>query len=187
LRLYHSLYKIKNMNVYLYQFVIATPILILHIIIGLIILLALFKKDTFLKKHFRRYGMIYGLIIAAASIIGSLGFSEGYAFSPCKLCWVQRIFHYPQLFIFAIGLYYNDLRSWTYSIWLSVVGFIVAGYQVLIQFNPALAKNSVCSIVPAAESCSDILTQSYGYISIPVMSLTFFTCLIILFWYQKRK
>ena len=187
MRLYHSLYKIKNMNVYLYQFVIATPILILHIIIGLIILLALFKKDTFLKKHFRRYGMIYGLIIAAASIIGSLGFSEGYAFSPCKLCWVQRIFHYPQLFIFAIGLYYNDLRSWTYSIWLSVVGFIVAGYQVLIQFNPALAKNSVCSIVPAAESCSDILTQSYGYISIPVMSLTFFTCLIILFWYQKRK
>jgi len=175
------------MNVYLYQFIISTPILILHIVIGLIIILAILRKDAFLKKHFKKNGMVYALVIALASVIGSLGFSEGYAYAPCKLCWVQRIFHYPQVFLFAVALYYKDARVWTYSIWLSIIGFIVAGYQVLIQFNPSLAKNSVCSIVPAAESCSDILTQSYGYISIPVMSLTFFTCLIILFWYQKRK
>jgi len=175
------------MNVYLYQFVVATPILALHIILGLLIILMIIKQDTKITKHFKKHGMLYALIIAAASIIGSLGFSEGYAYAPCKLCWVQRIFHYPQLFIFAIGLYYNDLRAWTYSIWLAVTGFIVAGYQVLIQFNPTLAKNSVCSIVPAAESCSDILTQSYGYISIPVMSLTLFTCLIMLYIYQKKQ
>lgn len=150
-------------------------------------LLAVFKKDGFLKKHFKQYGMVYALIIAVASIIGSLGFSEGYAYPPCKLCWVQRIFHYPQAFLFAIALYYKDARVWNYSIWLSAVGFIVAGYQVLIQFSPSLAASSFCSIVPAAESCSDILTQSYGYISIPVMSLTLFTCLIILYLYQRRK
>jgi disulfide bond formation protein DsbB len=175
------------MNVYLYQYIVATPILIIHIIIGLVIILALLRKDTFLRKHLNNYGMVYAFVAALASVIGSLGFSEGYAYAPCKLCWVQRIFHYPQVFLFAIALYYKDARVWTYSIWLSIIGFIVAGYQVLIQFNPSLAKNSVCSIVPAAESCSDILTQSYGYISIPVMSLTLFSCLIILFWYQKRK
>lgn len=175
------------MNAYLYQFIIATPILILHIIIGLILLLALIKKDTFLKRHFKRYGMVYALVVAIASIVGSLGFSEGYAYAPCKLCWVQRIFHYPQAFLFAIALYYKDARVWTYSIWLSVVGFIVAGYQVLIQFNPTLAESSFCTIVPAAESCSDILIRAYGYISIPVMSLTLFSCLIILFWYQRQK
>lgn len=175
------------MNAYLYQFIIATPILILHIIIGLILLLALIKKDTFLKRHFKRYGMVYALVVAIASIVGSLGFSEGYAYAPCKLCWVQRIFHYPQAFLFAIALYYKDARVWTYSIWLSVVGFIVAGYQVLIQFNPTLAESSFCTIVPAAESCSDILIRAYGYISIPVMSLTLFTCLIILYLYQRKK
>lgn len=175
------------MNAYLYQFIIATPILILHIIIGLILLLALIKKDTFLKRHFKRYSMVYALVVAIASIVGSLGFSEGYAYAPCKLCWVQRIFHYPQAFLFAIALYYKDARVWTYSIWLSVVGFIVAGYQVLIQFNPTLAESSFCTIVPAAESCSDILIRAYGYISIPVMSLTLFSCLIILFWYQRQK
>ncbi|MCI5050690.1 MAG: disulfide bond formation protein B [Candidatus Pacebacteria bacterium] len=175
------------MHPYLYQTIIATPILTLHIIIGIIILLALFKKDTFLKTHFQKYGMVYALVVAIASIVGSLGFSEGYAFAPCKLCWIQRIFHYPQAFIFAIALYYKDTRAWTYSIWLSIVGALFAGYQVLIQFSPSLAESSFCNIVPAAESCSDILIQAYGYISIPVMSLTLFVCLIILFLYQRKK
>ncbi|MFT7328119.1 MAG: disulfide bond formation protein DsbB [Crocinitomicaceae bacterium] len=174
------------MNVYLYQYLIATPVLFLHGVLALLFLLMVFKYDKKITHHFKKYGMIYGLIAALASIIGSLGFSLFYAYAPCELCWYQRIFHYPQAFLFAIALYYKDTRVWTYSIWLSVIGFIIAGYQVLIQFNPTLAKSSVCSIVPAAESCSDILTQSYGYISIPVMSLTLFTCLIVLYIYQKR-
>lgn len=175
------------MNAYQYQFIIATPILILHGILALLILFMVFKHDTKITRHFKKYGMIYGLIIGIASIVGSLGFSEAYAYAPCKLCWIQRIFHYPQAFLFAIALYYKDAQVWTYSIWLSVVGALVAGYQVLIQFNPSLAESSVCSIVPAAESCSDILIQAYGYISIPVMSLTLFICLIMLFMYQQKK
>lgn len=174
------------MNAYLYQFIVATPILALHIILGIIIILMIFKKDIFLKNHFKKYGMIYALTIGLAAMVGSLGFSEGYAYAPCKLCWIQRIFHYPQVFLFAIALYYKDTRVWTYSIWLSMVGGIVALYQVLIQFNPTLAQSSVCSIVPAAESCSDILIRAYGYISIPVMSLTLFVCLIVLYLYQKK-
>lgn len=174
------------MNVYLYQYIMATPILILHGVLALLVILMIFGHDKAITGHFKKYGMIYGLIIGIASIIGSLGFSLGYAYAPCDLCWYQRIFHYPQAFLFAIALYHKDARVWTYSIWLSIVGFVIAGYQVLIQFNPTLAKSSVCSIVPAAESCSDILTQSYGYISIPVMSLTLFTCLIMLFIYQKK-
>ncbi len=175
------------MHVYLYQYIIATPILILHGVLTVLIIFMLLKHDIKITQHFKKYGMTYGLIIGIASIVGSLGFSLGYAYAPCELCWYQRIFHYPQAFLFAIALYYKDARVWTYSIWLSVIGFIIAGYQVLIQFNPALAKSSVCSIVPAAESCSDILTQSYGYISIPVMSLTFFTCLIMLYIYQIKN
>lgn len=174
------------MNVYLYQYIIATPILVLHGVLAILILFMIFKHDKKIARHFKKYGMTYALIIAIASIVGSLGFSETYAYAPCKLCWIQRIFHYPQAFLFAIALYYKDTRVWTYSIWLSITGAIVAAYQVLIQFNPTIAKSSVCSIVPAAESCSDILIRAYGYISIPVMSLTLFTCLIMLFIYQKR-
>ena len=175
------------MNAYLYQYVIATPILALQIILGILIVLLLVNKGKSIIGHFKKHGMIYGLIIAIASVIGSLGFSEFYYYAPCKLCWIQRIFHYPQVILFAVALYYKDARVWTYSIWLSIIGFIIAGYQVLIQFNPTLAESSFCSIVPAAESCSDILIQAYGYISIPVMSLTLFAALILLFIIQNKK
>ena len=124
--------------------------------------------------------MTYALIAGIAALVGSLGFSEGYAFAPCKLCWIQRIFHYPQIILFAVAMYIKDKNVWLYSLWLSVIGGLVAGYQVLIQFSPSLAKSSFCSIVPAAESCSDILIQAYGYLSIPVMSLTLFVAIIIL-------
>jgi len=175
------------MNAYLYQYIVATPILILQVVLAILIIFMITQHDQKIRKHFQKYGMVYGLIAAVAALVGSLGFSEGYAYAPCKLCWIQRIFHYPQVFLFAIALYYKDARVWTYSIWLSVIGFIVAGYQVLIQFNPTLAESSFCNIVPAAESCSDILIQAYGYLSIPVMSLTLFTALIILFILQKQK
>lgn len=174
------------MNAYLYQYIVATPILVLHGVLILLLLLFLFKKDTSIARHFKKYGMIYGVIIALAAFIGSLGFSEGYAYSPCKLCWMQRIFHYPQLILFAIALYIKDTHVWLYSIWLSGIGFIIASYQILMQFAPNIAQSTICSIIPAASSCSDILVQAYGYISIPVMSATLFLCLIVLYGYQKR-
>ncbi len=175
------------MNAYLYQYIIATPLLVVQIILALVIIMMIAKKDSKLRKHAQKYGMLYGLIVALAALVGSLGFSEGYHFAPCKLCWIQRIFHYPHIILFAVAMKFKDARVWTYSIWLSVIGGLVAGYQVLIQFSPSLAESSFCTIVPAAESCSDILIQPYGYLSIPVMSLTLFVCLIVLFLLQKQK
>ena len=174
------------MNAYLYQYIIATPILLLHAVLIILLLLFLCKKDMAIARHFKKNAMTYGLIVAIAAFVGSLGFSEGFLYSPCKLCWIQRIFHYPQLILFAIALSIRDHKVWAYSIWLSGIGFIVALYQVLIQFSPTLAQSSICSLIPAASNCSDILIQAYGYITIPVMSLTLFTCLIVLYLYQKR-
>ena len=175
-----------GMNAYLYQYIIATPILALHLILAVMLILAILKKDRFLKRHFRKHGMLYALIVAVASVVGSLGFSELYAYAPCKLCWVQRIFHYPQVILFAVAMKLTDAKVWTYSIWLSAIGLAVALYQILMQYNPNLTVAEVCSIIPAAPSCGEILTQSYGYITIPVMSATLFICLIVLYLYQKK-
>lgn len=175
------------MNAYLYQLIVATPILILHVVFVILLVLALLKKDKKITRHFKKYGMTYGLIAAIAALVGSLGFSEGFAFPPCKFCWIQRIFHYPHVILFAVAMKYKDARIWSYSIWLASIGLFFALYQILMQFNPNLSLAEVCSIIPAAENCSDILTQSYGYLTIPVMSATLFLAIIILYLYQKRK
>jgi disulfide bond formation protein DsbB len=173
------------MNVYLYQYIVATPILIIHGVLAVVAILALLGKLGGLRKHVKKHGMIYAVVVAVAAFAGSLGFSEGYAFAPCKLCWWQRIFHYPQLVLFIIALKNRDMRVWTYSLWLSIIGGVIATYQVAMQWVPSVAQTSRCSIVPAAESCSDILVQAYGYISIPTMSLTLFVCLIVLYLLRR--
>lgn len=175
------------MNAHLYQKIVATPILALHLVIILLLWFMLIRKDQAITAHFKKYGMVYGLIVSMAAVIGSLGFSEGFDYIPCKLCWAQRIFHYPQVILFSLALYYKDSNVWKYSLWLSIIGFLFAGYQVLIQFFPELAGSAVCGIVPAAGNCSDVLIQVYGYISIPVMSFTLFICLIMLSIYNYRK
>ena len=174
------------MNAYLYQYIIATPILILHIVLIIIAVLVIFNKHTFLKNHFKKFSLIYGLIIAITAFVGSLGFSEGFNYEPCKFCWIQRIFHYPQLVLFLVALKSKDKSVWKYSIYLSLIGFIISLYQILIQFSPTLSQSTICSIIPTATNCSDILIQAYGYITIPVMSATLFLSLIIIFMFQKK-
>src|SRR5690606_20062530 len=154
--------------------------------LAIIIFLMIIKKDGPLRKHFQKHGMKYALVAVSAALVGSLGFSEFYAYEPCKLCWVQRIFHYPQVILFALALKHNDARVWTYSIWLSTIGIIVGIYQVIMQFFPSFAPLEVCTIVPAAADCSDILIQVFGYVSIPVMSVTLYAALIVLYFMQKK-
>ena len=96
------------MNAYLYQYIIATPILVLQIVLGILIILFLTNTGKGIQGHFKKYGMTYALIAGIAALVGSLGFSEGYAFAPCKLCWIQRIFHYPQIILFAVAMYIKD-------------------------------------------------------------------------------
>ena len=161
--------------------------MLLHIAIVVIVLMIISKKDSIIKKHLREYGMQYALGIGVLALLGSLGLSEIYHLEPCKLCWVQRIFHYPQIIIFAVALKFKDLRAWTYSIWLSGIGLAISLYQILIQFSPTIAQSSLCSTNPSVASCSKILSMEFGYITIPVMSATLYLALIILYKYRKKS
>lgn len=179
--------RLIHMNIYLFQHILAIAVLGLQIAFVIGLLIHLIKKQTPIHTHFQKHGMKYGLFIALAAMLGSLTLSEIYLLPACKLCWIQRIFHYPQVIIFIIALKYRDTRAWTYSLWLSILGLIVGAYQVLIQFSPKLAESSVCNIVPAAESCSDTLIQVFGYITIPVMSVTLYLSLILIYFLSRKN
>ena len=44
-------------------------------------------------------------LIATASALGSLFFSEVMGFAPCVLCWYQRIALFPLVLILPMGLF----------------------------------------------------------------------------------
>lgn len=178
---------LHNMNVYLFQRVLATGVLLLQITIVFGVIILISKKDSKTRQHLQTYAMHYGLAIAVASLLGSLTLSEVYLLDPCKWCWIQRIFHYPQIIIFSIGILKKDANAWLYSIWLAGIGFTASMYQIMVQFSPAVAQTAICSTNPSVTSCSKILSMEYGFITIPVMSATLYLAIIVLYLLRNKK
>lgn len=114
------------------------------------------------------------LVASALATAGSLTLSEVVNFSPCKLCWYQRIAMYPIAIISFIGLITNDRKIKKYILTLSIVGIVIAVYHVLLQFFPTTFQ---CNDEIA--KCSAIQFTQYGYITIPVMSFSFFLFIIL--------
>ncbi|WP_273428650.1 disulfide bond formation protein B [Chitinibacter tainanensis] len=116
-------------------------------------------------------------IIAAVSTLGSLFFSEVMAMQPCVLCWYQRIFMYPLLFIFSVGLFPFDARCARYAMPLAIGGWLFALYHTLLYKGFIPENLQPCS---QGISCADMKLDLFGFITIPLLSLVAFSILIAL-------
>jgi len=116
--------------------------------------------------------------------LGSLFFSEVMNFVPCSLCWYQRIFMYPLVFIFLANLLYPDKSVLKYSLPLVIVGLGISIYHNLLILKIIPETLSPCvQGVP----CSVDYLNWFGFITIPSLSfIAFLTILIALIAYKKR-
>ena len=123
-------------------------------------------------------------LIAAVSMLGSLFFSDVMGFAPCVLCWYQRIFIYPLVLIFGVGLFSFDAGVIKYSLPLAAAGWLVALYHTLLYWG-IIPK----SIQPCSEGvpCTEKYIELFGFLSIPFMSFLAFTALIVLLVILKRR
>lgn len=122
-------------------------------------------------------------IISLIATLGSLFFSEVMNFIPCTLCWYQRIFFYPLLFIFLVNLLYPDDKVYKYTLPLVVVGLIISLYHNLLMLKIIPEDISPCvQGVP----CSVAYINWFGFITIPMLSfIAFFAILITLILGKK--
>lgn len=157
--------------------------LICNILIILFLMYIFYRKIFNKKVQFFDKGiniiksnyLIFGFIIALAATLGSLFYSEIIGYPPCNLCWYQRILIYPQVLLFAIAIINKDLKVRNYIIALTILGLIITGYQYYIQSS----EGSTC-IVNSDVPCTEKYLLSFGYITIPMMSLTAFALLLII-------
>jgi len=174
------------MNIYLFQRLLGIGTLGMHIAIVAIVMLLIFKKNAGLSAWVKQHGYKIGFIFSFLSIVISLIFSDVYHIEPCKLCWLQRIFHYPQALIFLIAWKYDDAHAWMYSLWLSLFGLFFALKQIFLQFGVTDGSTADCVIGPGAD-CSAVHVMEFGYITFPVMSASLFLLLILLYVLQKKR
>lgn len=117
-----------------------------------------------------------GWIASFIATLGSLYFSEIVQYTPCDLCWYQRIFMYPLVIILGIGVFKKDASSSLYSLILSAIGGCISIYHYSIQKIDFLGENSVsCGIVP----CTGEYINWLGFITIPFLALVAFTIIFI--------
>lgn len=136
--------------------------------------------STLIQSYINRYSIHLSLAISAIAMTGSLFYSEIAGYEPCKLCWYQRIFMYPLVFLLAFALYRKDKTIVPYALLMSFLGGMIAFYHYMLQIG--VAPELPCSAVGASISCSKQFVLQWGYISIPVMALTAFS-MISLFLY----
>jgi disulfide bond formation protein DsbB len=115
--------------------------------------------------------------IALISMLISLIFSDILKFPPCTLCWYQRIFMYPLVFIIPVGILSKDHKIHIYCLVLSLFGLVIAGYHSMIYHGIIQEALKVCT---ADLSCKTKQFELFGMISIPVMSFISFLIIFIL-------
>ena len=129
--------------------------------------------------------IFFAFLISLISTLGSLFFSEIMNFIPCSLCWYQRIFMYPLVFLFLMNILFPDDKIFKYAFPLVVVGLIISIYHNLLMFKIIPEKLSPCiSGVP----CSVDYINWFGFITIPLLSFFSYTIVfILLIMYKKEK
>ncbi len=122
-------------------------------------------------------------LISAVATAGSLFFSQIMSLPPCVLCWYQRICMYPLVLIFVMGLLPFDRSVLKFSAPLVVSGWLVAIYHNLLYYKILPESLSPCV---QGISCTSIQLHWMGFITIPLMSLTSFTIILVLLLFLQR-
>ena len=115
--------------------------------------------------------LILNICISLIATAGSLFFSEVMEYPPCNLCWYQRIFMYPLIFLFSTGYLQEDKNYYLYSLPLSLIGQFFAAYHLLLHYEIIPESLAPCT---ESISCSNVYVEYLGFITIPLMSFTAF-------------
>jgi len=122
-------------------------------------------------------------IVAATATAGSLFFSEIAGWVPCKDCWLQRIFMYPQAVLLALALWKKDKGIAPYILALCLIGAAISTDhyidQVEAAFFPEPSGEELGALMEPCDatgiSCAETqIDFAFGYITIPMMALTAF-------------
>jgi len=145
---------------------------------GLIYFLIYRRTENDLRLNFiKKQGIKLAFLVALLAVSGSLFYSEIAGYAPCDLCWFQRIFMYPQVIILGLAIIKKERRIIDYSLALAVIGWLIALYHNYAGWGGA--SLTVCTAAVSG-ACLRRYVFAFGYITIPLMSLTAFSLLILI-------
>jgi disulfide bond formation protein DsbB len=177
-----------------------TKVIFENIILSLVVLaqvfIILYAVGFFIKKKnpnsefvktLGDNGLKLAFLVALTCTLGSLFYSDVLGYEPCKFCWFQRIFMYPQVILLGLALWKKDSNMSFYSIVLSIIGGLIALNHYVLQTTGTSILP--CSAVGYSVSCSKVFVMHLGYITIPFMAFVGFMLMAMsmIFYKQTRN
>lgn len=150
------------------------------IILSIFITLIFFRnRDNPFLLFFKKYTFLFGFLGALGAFALSIFYSDFVGFPACELCWIQRIFLYPQLILFGMELYKRDRSIVDFSIVFAILGSITSIYHIYVEAGGT--KGLACADPSnGGISCAVRYIYEFGYVTMPIMCLTISLFIIIL-------
>lgn len=134
----------------------------------------------------KKYETIF-LIVWTVTLIataGSLYYSEVRGYTPCELCWIQRIFMYPLVIIYGVALWKKNISIALPGLILSGIGMFISAYHYSLQKIPSLySAGGICGDIP----CNLQYVNYFGFVTIPFQAGLAFIIIFSLHVYVLRK
>jgi disulfide bond formation protein DsbB len=174
-----------------------TKVLAIFTLEGNVLFVLLAIAHIVAKPFFRKvmrwigeHALLLGLFLSASSTIGSLVYSQVVGYPACILCWIQRIFMYPQMFLFGLAWWRKDRSIIPYALMLTLLGGAVALYQWVKDMLVLYGDGSLslgCPVVAGLPSCDRIYVLEFGYITIPMIALNAFMLIAVVLYAAMRR
>lgn len=128
--------------------------------------------------------LLMAWLVATAATSGALFLGEVMGMTPCVLCWYQRICMYPLVLILPAGLFPFDRNIVRYALPLSLLGFLIAIFHLLLVagYIPENIKPCIQGI-----PCTEVQIVWFGFVTIPLLSALAFLLISALLVLTHRR
>lgn len=134
------------------------------------------KSSSAIMRTVSESALVLAAIVAVGATLGSLYFSEVAHFTPCKLCWWQRVAMFPLSIVLSIAALKRDRGVRWYVLPVAALGLCVSVYHYTIEWFPTLEKTSCALEAP----CTQVWFRAFGFSSLAFMAGCGFIAIITL-------
>lgn len=120
-------------------------------------------------------GLPVAWLVALVATVGSLYLSEGAHFTPCRLCWYQRIAMYPLVVVLGLGWLRRDTGARLTGAVLAGLGLAVNLWHLAVELWPSI-EGSGCD---PNNPCSLRWVEVWGFWTIPRMATVAFALVLL--------
>ncbi len=142
------------------------------------------RTTRYLADYVKRFGLWALFVVSGGATVVTFIYSDVFGFVPCGLCWLQRVFLFSQVVVYAVALYYQDFRVARYGIALSIFGLVISLYQHYLQMGGSALVG--CPVAGEGADCTKRYLFEFGFMTYPLLAGISFILLIALGYYLLK-